>query len=279
MRDGTLTLEDPLAPLVDSLHAEGRPRVWSVIVTILGDAARPRGGWMPSARIAALLETTGINAGAMRAALSRLTRDGWLERARDGRTSAYRLRPERGREEAEASRRIYAPPAPAAGAAAESEWVVAFGVSAPLPRALMLAPGVALWPASEALPAGQETLRVRGTMTLGGALPLPPAMAQARAAMRADLDALSPAACELLDPDRAMAARTLLLHRWRRLVLRYPDLPAGLEGPDAPDLRAAMAERYRRLLPASERWLDLVGPGFPAMPAADGSARRRFAEV
>ncbi len=34
----------PLAQLIHHLHAQGRLRVWSVIVTILGELAEPEGG-------------------------------------------------------------------------------------------------------------------------------------------------------------------------------------------------------------------------------------------
>ena len=34
----------PLAQLIHHLHAQGRLRVWSVIVTILGELGEPEGG-------------------------------------------------------------------------------------------------------------------------------------------------------------------------------------------------------------------------------------------
>ena len=63
-------------------------------------------------------------------------------------------------------------------------------------------------------------------------------------------------------------ARVLLIHRWRRIVLRYPDLPAELMPLDSPlaDPRRAVAEAYARIAPAAEAWLDSAEDSGPAMP-------------
>ena len=65
-------------------------RLWSLIVTIFGDAIEPRGGVL---RLGALQQITGhigIENNALRTAMSRLASDGWLERERIGRASYYR---------------------------------------------------------------------------------------------------------------------------------------------------------------------------------------------
>ena len=36
--------ETALERLIDSLHARGRLRVWSLVITVFGDAVAPRGG-------------------------------------------------------------------------------------------------------------------------------------------------------------------------------------------------------------------------------------------
>jgi phenylacetic acid degradation operon negative regulatory protein len=55
-----------------------------------------------------------------------------------------------------------------------------------------------------------------------------------------------------------MPVRILLIHDYRRIVLRDPRLPSGLLPPDWPGLpaRALCARLYAALAPASERWLD-----------------------
>ena len=96
-----------LAPLL--AHWRERPqRTWSVVVTVLGDAVVPRGGSVWLATLLALFDAMGIDAGAVRTAMSRLVADGWTERRRVGRNSAYSLA-ERGRATfAAATARIYA---------------------------------------------------------------------------------------------------------------------------------------------------------------------------
>jgi phenylacetic acid degradation operon negative regulatory protein len=61
-------------------------------------------------------------------------------------------------------------------------------------------------------------------------------------------------------PADALVARTLLIHEFRRVVLRDPALPSALLPPDWPGrvARALAAQIYERLVPASERYLDTV---------------------
>ncbi|MGB3316724.1 MAG: PaaX family transcriptional regulator C-terminal domain-containing protein, partial [Albidovulum sp.] len=58
-----------------------------------------------------------------------------------------------------------------------------------------------------------------------------------------------------LAPLDAMAARVLLIHRWRRIVLRYPALPDCLMPATCTGLNGRVAAAYNLLLPASELWL------------------------
>jgi len=60
---------------------------------------------------------------------------------------------------------------------------------------------------------------------------------------------------------RLHTARILLIHHYRRVVLRDPLLPTALLPPDWPGqaARRLCGEIYRGLLPASEQWLDRYG--------------------
>ncbi len=256
--------------MIRALHAEGRPRVWSLIVTVLGDAAEPHGGNIASARLAALLARIDIAPGAMRAALSRLVGDGWLERSRQGRSSSYRLGRDRGQAFHNASRRIYAPPV----TTAPDAWVLGVGEEATTDGGVRIAPGVVLWPAGLA-PAPSAGLRITGRIDLQDPLPLPRDHRDALDRMRGDLSSVADD-IDRLQPLDAMAARMLLVHRWRRLVLRYPDLPVPLDPSGATNLRHDMARAYGRLLPASEAWLEQPGEGFDPMPVANFAPNARF---
>ena len=77
----------------------------------------------------------------------------------------------------------------------------------------------------------------------------------------------------------SLVARLLLIHEYRRVVLRDPFLPHGMLPADWPggEARRACADLYARLLPASEAWLDAHaadedGP----LPAPGAELWRRF---
>ena len=95
--------------------------------------------------------------------------------------------------------------------------------------------------------------------------------------LHADLDKL---ALITADPLSHAAARILLVHRWRRIVLRFPDLPQNLlpESLAMRDPRSRVAEVYRHLTPAAEDWLDMADGEMLPMPAPDDSLGRRFGQ-
>ena len=76
----------------------------------------------------------------------------------------------------------------------------------------------------------------------------------------------------------AFTARILLIHYYRRVVLRDPLLPTALLPKDWPGsaARNLCGEIYRGLLPASEAWLDANGlnENGKLPPAGDELARR-----
>lgn len=259
---------DPLAPLIDALHGEGRLRVWSMVITVFGDLVQHRGGEVSAARLGRILGRVGVGQGALRTAISRLGRDGWVESRRAGRTGFYRLSREGQDRFGPATARIYAPPRDGL----VGSWAVA----------VTLDPGgrveAKLCPAEEA-PIGADcvvTGRLDKVSEPYRAALLSPDHRDALVALAADLDHLSGAGD--LPPEDAAAARMLLVHRWRRIVLRYADIPAELMPGDAPlaDPRRAVAAVYGRLIPASERWLEDGDGGLPPMPAADPPATQRF---
>lgn len=262
-------MSDPLAPVIKSLHDDGRLRAWSLLMTVFGDSVQHRGGRIATARLRVLLGRIGVESGTLRTALSRLGQDGWVVGERSGRSSSYRLKGEALKDVLGASQTIYAPPRDKP----VGEWVMQLGGEG----GLEIAPGVHLLPA-DTVAKGAARVAVSGRLTqvapdLAETL-LSPGHLAARNAMRADIAAL-----DGLDPVPldAAAARTLLIHRWRRLVLRHPELPAELLGPKAgPDLRAEVARLYHALTPTAEAWLDSAEDGLDPMPAATQAIMRRF---
>lgn len=269
-----------LDAILDHVRAEPS-RTWSIIVTIYGDAIVPRGGSVWLGTLLAFFKALDISDGVVRTAMSRLASDGWLERTKAGRNSYYRLA-EKGRETFRtATAHIYSRSAPRW--AGHLDLVTAEPVARPALEAAgfgMLAPGVWVAPGGSAMPEAvvPDAITARLAATGDGA-DLRAIAARAwpleatGAAYAGFLNAFRPlaaalAAGEALSDLDALVARVLLIHDYRRIVLRDPVLPAELLPPDWPGAvaRAVCADVYARLLPGSERWLDENGVSAPDAP-------------
>lgn len=278
---------DPLDPVITALHAESRLRVWSLVITVFGDCVQHRGGAMSTARLGRLLGRIGVEQGALRTALSRLGRDGWVDSARSGRLSYYRLSASGLTRFTEATSRIYAAPQ----TVPVTDWAVSTQGTAQtaLPLGgLWLSPAGATHGAPHgathgathsATHSGAPAFRLTGQITdLSDAMRdslISGEHAAALQRLHADLDHLGQLDS---DPLTHAAARILLIHRWRRIVLRYPELPCALlpVALAAVDPRARVAAAYQHLTPGAEAWLDSAPDDLAPMPAADSGFARRF---
>lgn len=265
-------------------------RTGSIAITIFGDAIVPRGGSLWLGTLLAFFREIGIEDGAVRTAMSRLTTDGWLERRRAGRNSFYRLAA-RGRTTFEAAtRQIYVPRQPVwdghlACVLAPDRDIGAALAEAGFGQALS---GLWIAPGRPPLPdAAQGAIRLDATVEAASRRRL---AAQAwpldrvAASYRRFLDAFAPLRDELhagLEPTpaAAFAARILTIHFYRRVILRDPILPLDLLPEHWPGemARRLCADLYGLLLDPSERWLDEAGidENGPLPPAGE-ALRRRF---
>ncbi|MFX5793418.1 PaaX family transcriptional regulator C-terminal domain-containing protein, partial [Acinetobacter baumannii] len=85
-----------------------------------------------------------------------------------------------------------------------------------------------------------------------------------------------------ISPADAILARILLIHHYRRVILRDPLLPAGLLPSAWPALEARQlcARLSQAFLPASESWLDAHGESATGPLRSPGpELRRRFSDV
>lgn len=282
--------DDPLGHLIDQLHKDGRLRVWSMVITIFGDAIQPRGGRVSTARLQEILGRMRIEPGALRTALSRLAKEGWVNREREGRRSFYRLSSKGIAEFEPATRRIYAPVTPDTG----GDWILGLTMDRGgrvkvesdvlASQGLVLGAGGFLWQASQA--PDLAWLRKRGILSVAGRLNDVPATFklaiapdETRSAYLKLMSDFSDLDATVLSPLDAFAARILLVHHWRRIVLRAPDLPAALQpkGWPAAKGRGFVARLYRDLAAVSEPWLDKpVTDGLTGLPPAIASFSRRF---
>jgi phenylacetic acid degradation operon negative regulatory protein len=283
----------PLDRIIQQLKREPS-RTGSIVITVFGDAIAPRGG---SVWLGTLLEFFGmldIEGGVVRTAMSRLAADGWLERSRVGRNSFYRL-VENGRQTFDvATRHIYDPPT--------SDWTGRFellligsaddrdasrealgnaGFGSPLP-------GVWVAPSGAPIPReakGAIRLEVsaedeNGRRLLAASWPLDRTAGAYLKFMKMFEPLRSWAAGrERLSDADAFVGRILLIHYYRRVVLRDPLLPTALLPRDWPGraARTLCGDIYRALLPASEQWLDRQASNETgALPKAGAELGQRF---
>lgn len=265
-----------LEDLVDRLHRRGRLRVWSLVITMFGDAVVPRGGRVGLGVLQDVMGRLRVEPGALRTAMSRLASDGWVIREREGRNAYYRLA-ENGRHAFDrATRRIYASGPPAWN----GTWTVAIappdGENGILTDAAGLGfvrinGGVYIRPETEGA-ADVENALAGALVVHGSSAEHPEAfhalwpsqeIAEAYRGLIRAVEPLSRAfgdGATLTGLD-SMAARVLLIHDWRRIVLRDPGLPLELQPHDWPgeEMRALVRRLYAALGPASEDWLDVAG--------------------
>jgi phenylacetic acid degradation operon negative regulatory protein len=259
--------------------ASSPPRARSLIITVWGDAIAPHGGAVMLAGLIELLAPFGINERLVRTSVFRLARERWLAARPIGRQSLYRLTRRGTRRFEQAYRRIYAPPLERW----DDTWeiVVANGPTAAQRRALRLELG---WEGFGTLAPG---VYVRPSQTpsavprIAAALGLSRRIIAARASDDAALGAPSlassaPRAWDLSavaadyhrflvrfgsviqrfrqtggdahDPGQSFVVRTLLIHAYRRVLLRDPQLPAALLPLDWPGAAAyALCRDFYRL--------------------------------
>jgi len=262
---------DPLSPLIAALHSEGRLRVWSMVITVFGDLVQHRGGQISTARLGAILGRVGVEQGALRTALSRLGRDGWVLSDRIGRTSLYRLSAQGLARFAPATTRIYAAPRNVP----VTRWAITLRLGPSGRQETMLSPADEAEGAADCQVVGE----LQQVSDAYRASLLSDEHREALAALAADIGILSEASMPaLLD---SAAGRVLLVHRWRRIVLRFPEIPFELMPDNAPlaNPRRAVADVYRQLSSASEAWLDSDVAGLPSMSVVAEPLPQRFGEA
>lgn len=299
-------MDEVLARLRDEIHLRAK----SFIVTLYGDAIQPHGGnaWLGS--VIRLVAPFGLSERVVRTAVFRLARDGWLSATPIGRRSYYSLT-EAGRRRCEvAFRRIYGP----AQRAWDGEWcLISLAVADLDPAGRDALRRELAWQGFGSL--GSEMLvspvpdydAVRQVLRAAG-------VAERVVVMRGSADAITsePTLYDLVrrcwdlgrlaeaydgflarfrpvwqalesrpDPDSAACfmVRLLLMHDYRRVLLRDPMLPDELLPADWPGIasRALCRNLYRLVLPGSQAHLTALlqtAEGPPPDPSP--SFYRRF---
>jgi phenylacetic acid degradation operon negative regulatory protein len=288
-------MKQPLARIVDLFKREPS-RTGSIVITVFGDAIVPRGGSVWLGTLLEFFKALDVDSGVVRTAMSRLAADGWLEREKVGRNSFYRL-VKQGRQTFDAATKHIYDPQP-------SDWTGRFEL-------LLIGKTEYRDAARDALKNAGFGSPVPGVWVAPSGVPVPE---EAACAIRLEVSAEDDSGRRLLceswplqrtadaylkfmktfEPLRswigtrprltatdAFTARILLIHHYRRVVLRDPLLPPLLLPEDWPGraARAMCGEIYRGLLAASESWLDRNGLNENGpLPAAGAELARRFGD-
>src|SRR6516164_300755 len=289
-------MPQPLDRIIEELKREPS-RTGSIVITVFGDAIVPRGGSVWLGTLLEFFKALDIDGGVVRTAVSRLAGDGWLERNRVGRNSFYRLAAT-GRHTFDiATRHIYDPPPQdwtgrfelllignADDRDASREALRSAGFGSPLPG---------VWVAPSGVPIPDEASRAirlevsaeddSGRRLLADSWPLEN-IADAYLKFMKTFEPLRSwitRRAPLANGD-AFTARILLIHHYRRVVLRDPLLPLALLPKDWPGraARALCGEIYRAILPPSEQWLDRNGSNEDGpLPKAGSELGNRFRDA
>jgi phenylacetic acid degradation operon negative regulatory protein len=253
----------------------------SALFDLYGDHLRGRDGQAPVAALVRLLAPLGVQGPAVRTAVSRMVRQGWLVPVRLPHGPGYALTPRAVRWLDEAGERVYrtrraewdgrwhllvVTPPPARTDRERLHARLSFLGYGPLGGATWVSPRPA--PELDAALSDAGARAERFTAVHDGD-------SQQLIARAWDLDGLARAYTRFLDeagdllgdtverlvthPEDAFAARSRLVHAWRKFLFLDPGLPAALLPADWPGAKAAawFDEQASRLLPAARAHLDL----------------------
>lgn len=291
---------DFIQNILDNFHQRTPIRAWSLIVTIYGDAIAPRGGSLWLGSLLDIMEGCNIGGGVVRTAMSRLASDGILERNRIGRNSYYKLSADGSNRFQRATQRIYFAPAQKT----PHTWRLAILKESPERGALreklieqgygQLNGNVLVSPDYDTLPEQQTNNQDSAALWFLSAEGPENDIAEfARQAWQIDrigegyrnfISLFSPALEKLehyhsQDGLNELLLRILLIHEYRRVILRDPVLPKEALPDDWPgfEARGIAAAIYRKVRASSEAWLDKNGQNEEgALPKPGADFMKRF---
>ncbi|WP_207061888.1 phenylacetic acid degradation operon negative regulatory protein PaaX [Motiliproteus sp. SC1-56] len=297
-----------LEHLIEAFRQRRPIRAGSLIITVYGDAIAPRGGTVWLGSLIKLLAPLGLNERLVRTSVFRLVKDRWLSVEPVGRRSNYSLTDSGRRRFEKAGKRIYAERNPAW----DGRWTLAllnqlspeqrqemrqeltwqgFGS---LSSTAMLHPQI---PPSEMRAILQEYAYQDEVIVLDQLAEDSTTTRAMRRQVREswDLDRLSQSYRHFLEqytplgqeierlgappPAESFLLRTLMMHEYRRIMLRDPELPEALlpdhwEGKAARELAANI---YQGIWRATERHLETVLECAGAeLPAPDRHFYQRY---
>ncbi|MFZ1813261.1 MAG: PaaX family transcriptional regulator C-terminal domain-containing protein [Rhizobiaceae bacterium] len=254
---------------IEALQEVNRLRVWSLVVTVFGDSVLPMGGSISASSLQELLQRLGVSHGAMRTALSRLAADDWVTSTRNGRSSSYTLSQSAKAQALQAEDRIYPAPASLEGLPLwlavlpldrEGAWpemterLVRKGFASVTSGLLAIQSDDKPVPDADILFVHSEDTAIPDWLRqrLG-----PRDINASYRELRRRIASLARHASGSISAMDAIAARTLMVHEWRRIVLRHARfdaacLPSSWEGKACRD---EFERLYRSLHAPCVKWL------------------------
>lgn len=272
--------------LVAEFKSQRPIRGGSLIITIYGDAISPRGGTVWLGSLIKLLEPLGLNQRLVRTSIFRLTKEGWLTSNQVGRRSYYSLTDTGRRRFESAFRRIYAQLYPEW----DGQWdmVITTQLDNELRKVVKkelewlgfgnIAPGVMAHPMAEMaevsstlqeLCVNNEVIHMKSQL-IGSETSAPLKelvhecwnLQKLAEDYQQFLERFRPIyreleAAETPDPEQCFQLRTLMIHHYRRVLLRDPQLPEKLLPAEWAGTSARILARniYRKVQASAEQYL------------------------
>jgi len=260
--------------LLQDLHDNRELKTWSLIITLFGDSIEPRGGSVSAHSVQTVMSRLGFGNGAVRTAVSRLANDGWVSRSKTGRNSFYSLT-ETGHEPFyRASQQIYASPESLLQQLQQDRWKLL--IESPDEkgsRQLYGAPNVhSLTPHLHLIAEEDDRFTDnQNLLSLSGQLHSLPQWVLDKIGISETRQRYNKLEQRVVDMTRtppiqpldALAARTLLIHEWRRILLREK-LPVINYQPlhsSRLNCHLALSKLYREISVAADQWLSQHASG------------------
>ncbi|MDI3326705.1 phenylacetic acid degradation operon negative regulatory protein PaaX [Pontibacterium granulatum] len=272
--------------LVEEFKNQRPIRGGSLIITIYGDAISPRGGTVWLGSLIKLLEPLGLNQRLVRTSIFRLTKEGWLTSTQVGRRSYYSLTDTGRRRFESAFRRIYAQLYPEWDGKwdlvittqldvelrkvvkKEMEWL-GFGNISPGVMAHPMADMAEVNSTLQELCVNNEVIHMESQLIgMQTSAPLKELvhecwnLQQLSEDYQTFLERFRPIlrsleTAEDLDPEQCFQLRTLMIHHYRRVLLRDPQLPEKLLPAEWAGTSARILARniYRMVQTKAEEYL------------------------
>ncbi|WP_370399576.1 PaaX family transcriptional regulator C-terminal domain-containing protein [Sulfitobacter sp. JB4-11] len=234
----------------------GGQRVWSLMISLFGDLAQDEGQAIDGPVLSAMMALLQVKPEATRVALHRLRNDGWVASKKAGRISRHSLTAQGRAECAAASPRIYADPG-----SAPTDWqFVLLEHSDSTTNAQMIdlgyiqvQPRLFAGPSDAVLPDGPLVLRANTAPHWLREQIAPDQLRRGYGDLLHVLETFE----GMLPPEpmpsplEVAVLRGLIVHNWRRLVLKHPPLPQPLVADDWPGRPchhriAALLDRFPR---------------------------------